>query len=155
MTPPPPPAVCSGLVVIGWKELVDFPEWGLRRIRAKVDTGACTSALDATRYEFVAEGNRKIVRLHLALDRRRPERIILVDAPLVRLTRVRNSGGGREERPVVEALLAVGPVRKRIELTVTNRAAMRFPILLGRAALAGDFLVDVARAHLLRRSGTR
>jgi hypothetical protein len=58
----------------------------------------------------------------------------------------------REQRPVIEATLRLGPVSKRVRLTVTNRSNMRFPMILGRTALAGDFVVDVSGKYLLRRS---
>jgi hypothetical protein len=143
-SPPTPP------LVIGWKERLDFPAWGLRRVRAKVDTGACTSALGARRCELVeVPGVGTVARLHLALRRRRPNRIRVVEAPVVKTVVVSNSGGGREERPVVEAEVRLGPVTKRIRLTVTRREGMRFPMLLGREALAGDFLVDGSRTYLM------
>jgi hypothetical protein len=146
------------LPVIGWKELVGFPEWGLRGVRAKADTGACTSAIDAAGYEVIQQDGRAVVRLRLALYRLHPERVAVVEAPLVRLARVCNPGGCREERPVIEALVRLGPVRKRIQLTVTDRSVMRHPVILGREALAGSFLVDPARRYGLRcrkRGGTK
>jgi hypothetical protein len=138
-------------LLIGWKERLDFPEWGLRRVRVKVDTGACTSALGASRCELLdAPGGGRVARLHLALNRRRPDRLAVVETPVLRTVWVSNSGGVREERPVVEAEVRLGPVRKRIRLTVTRREGMRFPMLLGREALAGCFLVDVSRKYLLK-----
>jgi hypothetical protein len=65
---------------------------------------------------------------------------------------VANSSGMRELRPLIEANLQVGPVTKRVRLTVTNRAGMRFPMILGRKALEGDFVVDVSRKYLLKKS---
>jgi hypothetical protein len=62
---------------------------------------------------------------------------------------VRNSGGIEEQRPVIDVLLELGPVARRIRLTVTNRAAMRYRMILGRQALAGAFVVDVSRTYLL------
>lgn len=137
-------------LTIGWKEYVDFVDWGLKRVRAKVDTGARTSALDTVSYELLPSEDGLIAELRLALDRRRPGRIVEVRTPVLALTAVTNTGGTREERPVVEAVLRLGPVRKRVRLTLTSRAGMRFPMILGRTALAGDFVVDVRRKYLLR-----
>ena len=53
-------------------------------------------------------------------------------------------------RPLIETALRLGPVCKRVLLTVTNRAGMRFPMILGRKALEGDFVVDVSQKYLLR-----
>jgi hypothetical protein len=65
---------------------------------------------------------------------------------------VRNSNGMSEQRPLLETRMQLGPVCKAIRLTVTNRAGMRFRMILGRKALAGDFVVDVSRKYLLRKS---
>ena len=63
---------------------------------------------------------------------------------------VRNTGGIREERPVVETAVRLGPIHKRIRITITNRSSMRYRMILGREALNGDFLVDVSRKYLLK-----
>ncbi len=74
----------------------------------------------------------------------------IVEAPVLRMVHVTNSGGGREERPMIEAAIRLGPVEKRIRLTITRRDSLRFPMILGREALAGAFVVDVARTYLLQ-----
>jgi hypothetical protein len=144
------PLAGGGLTLIGCREYLDFPEWRLRRIRAKVDTGACTSAIDVVSYELKqAAGGGLVAALHMALNRRH-DRWKLVETPVLRLVGVRSSSGVREERPVVEALVRIGPLSKRIQLTVTNRARMCYRMLLGREALAGSFLVDVSKKYLWR-----
>jgi hypothetical protein len=147
---PEPVVLPAGRLLIGWKEWLDFPDWGLRHVRAKVDTGALTSALDVVRYRIEEAAGEHVATLELALDRRHPDRLTLVRALVLDTVVVKNSGGHREFRPVIEALVRLGPVQKRIRLTVTNRAPMRHPILLGRRALAGDFVVDVTRKYLLK-----
>ena len=132
-------------LVIGWKERVAFPEWHVRRVRAKIDTGACTSALDVASCDIEETPTGPVAHLRLAFHRGRPEKFKELRLPVVRFTVVRNSGGTTERRPVVEALMHLGPVEKRIRLTVTRRAGMRYRILLGRAALSGDFVVDVRK----------
>jgi hypothetical protein len=140
-------------VRIGWKEYVALPEWHLRRLRAKVDTGAWTSVLDVADYELAEEaGGLLVARLRLALSRKHPERVRLVEVPVLRLVVVRNTGGTLEERPLLETTLCLGPVCKRIRLTVTNRSHMRHRMLMGRLALAGDFVVDVSQKYLMRRT---
>lgn len=137
---------------IGWKERIDFPEWSLRRIQAKIDTGARTSALGAVYYEVEDLPERgRVVHLVLALNRKAPEQRINVTVPVVATVVVRNSSGHRELRPVIETRVRIGPISKPIRLTVTNRSQMRFPVILGRQALANDFCVDVGRSFLLRK----
>lgn len=94
---------------------------------------------------------RLTARLRLALNRRRPDQTTLVEAPVLRMVHVTNTGGGREERPMIEAAVRLGPVERRIRLTITRREGLRFPMILGREALSGGFVVDVARKYLLRK----
>jgi hypothetical protein len=145
----------SGLqppLTIGWKEYIDFDDWGFRRIKAKIDTGARTSALDVAGYTLVqVDGVGLIAELRLALNRKHPERIKVIQAPVLRLVAVRNTSGIYEDRPLVETTLRLGPIFKRVQLTVANRASMCCAVILGRKALEGDFLVDVAQKFLLRR----
>jgi hypothetical protein len=137
--------------LIGWKEYVEFPEWDLLRVRVKIDTGARTSALGVEEYRVLPadDGLGEIVELHLLLNRRRRGRTIVARLPVMRRIRVRNSGGLAEERPAVETVIRLGPITKRVTFTITRRPEMLVPVLIGRAALAGDFLVDVSRPFLL------
>jgi hypothetical protein len=137
-------------LVVGWKEYVAFPEWGIPRLKAKIDTGARTSALDVARYDLSEAGGVLRATLHLALSSRHPERLVVVQAPVLGMVVVSNSNAMREQRPLVETQLQLGPVLKRVRLTVTNRAGMRFRMILGRKALEGDFVVDVSRKYVLR-----
>jgi hypothetical protein len=149
----PDPGGAAAPLTIGWKEYVALPDWGVRRIKAKVDTGARTSVLDVARCELrQGEGGKLRAALTLVLDARRPERTVTVEVPVLRLVYVRNSGGVCEERPLVETTLQLGSVTKRIFLTVTRRHSMRFRMLLGRKALEGDFIVDVSRKYLHRKA---
>ncbi len=139
-------------LLIGWKEYVELPDWGLRRIKIKVDTGARSSVLDVAGYELQERPGRGTVAvLQLSLDRKHPERLTAVEAPVLGLITVTSSVGVREQRPLFETRLRLGPVLKTIRLTVTNRSGMTFRMLLGRHALAGDFVVDVSKKYLLKR----
>jgi hypothetical protein len=140
------------LRLIGWKEYVAFPDWGIRRVKVKVDTGARTSALGVMSYEL-REGNGQslVAEFRLALRRKYPDRQVVVQAPVLGMVVVCNSNGMREQRPVVETTVQLGPITKRVRMTLTNRAGMRFPMILGRRALEGDFVVDVSAKYLLKR----
>jgi hypothetical protein len=139
-------------VVVGWKEYVDLVDWGICHVKAKIDTGARTSALDVASYELRETAAGLIAELRLHLHPRRPERATVIEVPVLRLVAVRSSSGMSEQRPLVEATIRLGAVVKRIGLTLTNRAGMRFRLILGRKALEGDFLVDVGRKYLCGRS---
>lgn len=134
--------------MIGRRERVGFPAWGLR-LRAKVDTGAFSSSLDVAEYEVVETESGSVVRMAIAVSRRHPERVLRVEEPMVRSVYVRSSSGCRVLRPLIEPVVSMGDVTRRVRLTVTDRSKMRFRMLLGRQAIAGLFLVDVREKYLL------
>ena len=140
------------LHVIGWKEYVEFVDWPLRRVKAKIDTGARTSALDVLSYEMHESGDGLTATLRLSLDPRRPEVVSELTVPVLQMIVVCNSSGMREQRPLVETTLRLGPVTKSVRLTITNRSGMRFRMILGRKALEGDFIVDVGKKYLMRKA---
>ena len=127
-------------VLIGWTEYVDLPDWGVRRLLAKVDTGARSSALHV---EDIRELPRGIVRFDVVLHREHRDRRVHVRARVTRRSRVRSSNGELSPRLFVETTLRLGGVEKPIEVGLVDRAKMIHRMLLGRAALAGPFLVDV------------
>ena len=136
------------LVVIGWTELVDLPDWGVTRLRAKVDTGARTSALHV---ENIVLLPRNRVAFDVVLHRQQRDRRIRVRTKISRRGRVRSSTGHLTERIFVETTLQLGPVEKTIELSLVDRKKMIHRMLLGREALHGPFLVDVAHRMLVSR----
>ena len=138
---------------VGWKEYLDLPELGIFRLKAKVDTGARTSTLHVEALSLLttlADGS-ELVELTLAPDRRRPEWRVHTRARVLRRIRVVDSGGHPEARPVIETEMVLGPVRKRILVTLTDRSDMLFRMILGRKALEGDFRVDVAAKYQFRK----
>jgi hypothetical protein len=133
-------------LVIGWSEFVDLPDWGIRGLRAKVDTGARTSALHVDRVE---ERPRGRVRFEVVLDRSRPGRI-RVEARVRRRARVRSSSGHWTTRCFVATRLELGPLVREVEIGLVDREQMIHRMLLGRSALAGCW-VDPARRSCLGR----
>jgi hypothetical protein len=133
--------------VIGWNEYVDLPDWGIRRLRAKADTGARTSALHVEEIEIRPRGR---VVFRVVLSRRRPRRV-RVETRITRRARVRSSTGHYEERLFVTARLRVGPVERDVELSLVDRERMIYRMLLGRTAIHG-LLVDPSHANLLTPS---
>jgi hypothetical protein len=139
-------------LVIGWKEYVELPDWGIRRLKVKIDTGARTSALDVHSYRLYQASDSKVVaELHLALNRKKLRKTIMLTAPVLGTVTVSNSSGMCEKRPLIETSIRLGPVSKRILVTVTDRSQMLFRMILGRKALEGDFVVDVRQKYLLGR----
>jgi hypothetical protein len=128
--------------VVGWREWVTLPALGIDRIEAKVDTGARTSTLHATTIEGFRRHGREWVRfLPPGADR------AVELAPSDRRD-VRSSTGHTQSRYVIETPLVIGTIETIVELTLTDRSRMRYPMLIGRTALAGRFLVDPSRVYL-------
>jgi hypothetical protein len=142
------PATGGRLPTIGWKELVALPELGIPRLKAKVDTGARTSALHVSAVDVVERfpDGSATMEVRIPLDRR-GAREVVARVTAIREMQVTDSGGHCETRPVIETEMVLGPIRKRILLTLTDRRGMLFRMLLGRKALEGDFLVDVASKY--------
>jgi hypothetical protein len=139
-------------VLIGWTEYVDLPDWGVRRLLAKVDTGARSSALHVENIRELPSG---IVRFDVVLHRARRDRRVHVRAHVSRRSRVRSSNGQLSPRLFVETTLRLGGVEKSIEVGLVDRTKMIHRMLLGRAALAGPFLVDVDHRMLQSRPRRR
>lgn len=138
----------GGPVLIGWNEYVDLPDWGVRGLRAKVDTGARSSALHV---EHIRELPRGRVRFDVILDRRKSHRRVHVETRIRRRARVRSSTGQYTQRIFVATRLVLGPVEREIEVSLVDRGPMIFRMLLGRTALAGAFWIDVGHRALFGR----
>lgn len=140
-------------LAVGWKEYLDLPEMGLFRLKAKMDTGARTATLHIDSIEVLEvlpDGSER-AEIVVSPDRRRPEWHVRAEVRVIKRMRVVDSGGHPEVRPVIETELVLGPVRKRVLVTLTDRSGMLFRMILGRKALEGDFRVDVAGKYLCRK----
>ena len=135
------------LTVIGWKESVDLPEWGVRHITVKVDTGARRSAIDVSNIEELGNGK---VQFDVAVDRKKRDLTKTVVADILHSTHVRSSNGVQNERYFVETVIAIGEQTRRIELSLISRHQMTYRMLLGRKALEGMFVVDPSQAYVTR-----
>lgn len=139
-------------VLIGWNEYVDLPDWDISGLRAKVDTGARTSALHVEDIEELPRGR---VRFDVILHRERRDRRVHVRTKVVRRGRVRSSTGHYSTRLFVAARVQIGPVLRTVELSLVDREKMIYRMLLGRTALSGPFLIDPAHRALLGRRKKR
>lgn len=137
---------------IGWRELLAIPDWGIAAIEAKIDTGARSSAIDVTELEELPDGR---VRFQVALDRRREALSPSIETAVSRRVRIRSSFGHTRDRLLVKTRIRIGPFEKEIEIGLMPRKRMRARMLLGRLALAGDFLVDPGTRHLIAKPARR
>ena len=137
------------LPIIGWREWISFPELGIYSVKAKVDTGARTSALHAFSVTPFEKNSQTFVAFSLHPNQNDQDTVLDCEAPVIDRRLVRDSGGHTEMRYVIEADVHIGAHQMTVEVTLTDRDSMRFRCLLGRTALRGNFLVDSGRSYLL------
>ena len=146
-----------GMSVVGWKEHVRLPDWGLS-LRAKLDTGARSSALHVTRLEEIGEHEHEgdplpVVRFDVVLGHRNAPEHHEIEAPVIGHKIVKDTGARAERRPVVRTRIVCGPIDTVADITLTDRTGMIFRMLLGRLTLEGQCLVDPARGYLVTGAG--
>ena len=160
------------LPIIGWREWLSLPDLQVERIKAKIDTGARSSALHAFDISIVeqpiveqpidSQANPsaelsseskvvKIVHFKIHPQQRRSTEVIEAQAPLSDIRTIRSSNGQTQTRPVIQTTICLGDHRWPIELTLTNRDVMGFRMLLGRQAIRRQFLIDSGHSYLQSR----
>ncbi len=139
----------ENMPVLGWREWLSLPELGIDHIKAKVDTGARTSALHAFLVEPYRKNGAQWVRFCIHPWQRNKDIVVECSAPVKDRRVISDSGGHREHRYVIQTLLTLGGISWPAEITLTDRETMQFRMLLGRTALAGNFLIDPARSYMI------
>lgn len=139
----------NSLERIGWREWVALPDLGIARIKAKIDTGARTSALHTFGLEPFHERGAPMVRFGVHPRQGHLEPAVECIAEVIDQRWVTDSGGHKEKRLVIASTAQLGIHRWSIELTLTNRDNMRFRMLLGRTAMSERFMVDAAASYVL------
>jgi hypothetical protein len=137
------------LRVLGWREWVALPDLGINAIKAKIDTGARSSALHAFEVETFSQAGQEKIRFKVHPRQRDTTRTVIAEADLLGQREVRNSGGHVELRYAIQTSVEIGGMCWLIDLTLTNRDTMGFRMLLGRQAIRGHFLVNPGRSFLL------
>jgi hypothetical protein len=133
--------------VIGWREFIGLPEFGISQMAAKIDTGARTSALHAEDQELFERNGAQWVRFRApkVTDQLAP----LIEAPLKVEREIKNTSGIPESRFVIRTLLRLGGQNWHIDVSLADRDAMTFDLIIGRSALKGrKILVDPAHSYL-------
>ncbi|MFC3550903.1 ATP-dependent zinc protease [Lysobacter cavernae] len=137
----------AGRIVLGWREWVALPGLGIGAVRAKIDSGARSSALHVDAHWRFSEGGAPWVGFRLSPDLVGGEVIESV-APIHDERNVTDSGGRRTRRVFLRTPLCLAGIEREIEINLSDRRGMRFPMLLGRTAMARVFTVDPARSFL-------
>jgi hypothetical protein len=134
-------------VEIGWCEMVDVPSLGLFQVHAKMDTGAATSSIHASRIKPIYRDDILCVEFWFRLNAgEKPRRF---EAPVIDRRIVRSSNGEKQDRYVIAAQFCFGNLCWNGQLTLANRRSMTFSLLIGRRALRRGFVVNSARRWVL------
>jgi ribosomal protein S6--L-glutamate ligase len=141
-------------IILGSEEWCSFPELGIPAIKARVDSGAKTSALHAKNIAPFIKDGQNWVKFDINPIQNNLKTIIHCEAPLVDKRVVKSSSGFREQRFVIQTNLEIGNGTWVIEMTLTNRDSMGFRMLLGREAMSGRVLVDPEQQYLLGQPST-
>jgi hypothetical protein len=141
-------------IVLGWREWAGLPRLGLPAVRCKIDSGARSSALHVDSCWRFIDGGAPWAGFCLSNDGH-GEAMLHAAAPIFDERDVIDSGGHRTRRIFLRTTLALAGIEREIEINLTDRQGMLFPMLLGRTAMAGVFTVDPARSFLHGRRARR
>lgn len=138
--------------IIGWREWLDLPDLGITGIKAKIDTGARSSALHAFHIKEFEKNGQRMIDFQVHPYQKDKETTINCESKLLEWRNVKDSGGHKQDRPVILTPVKIGGQVWNIELTLTNRDVMGFRMLLGREAVRNRFLVHPGDSFLLSES---
>lgn len=144
--------IIKKLPVLGWREWVTLPELGIPKIKAKIDTGARTSALHAFALKPFTENGKDKIAFDIHPIQHNTSHVITCVADIIDQRLVTDSGGHEEQRYVIQTPIKVGDQTWPIEITLTARETMLFRMLLGRSALRKHFMINPARSFLTTRT---
>ena len=134
--------------MLGWREWVGLPELAIPAIKAKIDTGARTSALHAFYIEPFTADSGEYVRFGIHLKRKTGQIEKECVARVIDRRSVTDSGGHSEERIVIHTPIMIGTEYWPVEITLTNRNGLKYRMLLGRSALSDRYQVDIGHSYL-------
>jgi hypothetical protein len=149
------------LQIVGWREWIGLPQLGIKKIKAKLDTGARSSSLHAFDIETFRRDDQDFVRFKVHPIQRSDRKVLSLESSVLEFREIRSSSGHTTVRPVIETELELLGLRHKIELTLADRNQMGFRMLVGREALKDRFMVDSGRSYYggrpkkkTRRAGT-
>jgi hypothetical protein len=133
---------------LGWREWISFPDFNIHKIKAKIDTGARTSALHAFKVEAFLRDSKPWVRFAIHPIQGDTDTVVECETPVKDQRVVRDSGGHDELRYVIDAHIVIGDDLIHTEVTLTDRDTMMFRVLLGRTALRTRYVVHPGKSYM-------
>lgn len=141
----------DNLKVIGWREWISLPSLGIKRLKAKIDTGASSSSLHAFDIEILDHFEQQQVKFKVQPFQKNRTAIIQAQVPIADFRKVRSSNGETTVRPVIRTTIDFFGSKYDIDVTLFDRAKMGFRMLIGREALRGRFAVDSSQSYCAGR----
>ena len=137
--------------VIGKSDKADLPEWGLKNIPVKIDSGAYRSSIDCS-YAKVFKSQKGKVLKYTLLRKDHPLFIDqIIETTDFKTSRVKSSNGENQKRYIVKTKIVLFGKTYATEFSLSTRPDMKFPILLGRKLLNKNFIIDTSKANLSAR----
>lgn len=141
------PVLADPIQVYGWREKVSID--GMEKsVTAKLDTGAYTSSIHAEEKELFERDGKKWLRFIVTEPRKKDSPRVRIEAPLVRIARIKNPGGESETREVVRLAFKLGERKLRGEFTLNDRTNMLSAVLIGRTTIKELGWIDPSRTNL-------
>lgn len=133
--------------IIGRLEKIDIPTLGLENVTAKIDSGAYRGAIHANNIEEVYRGDDHLLRFDLVDDVHPELKNDTYEVSDFQIKKFKGTDGKTHERYVIPLEIILGGERLNVELSLTDRTDMRYPILIGRRFLKKRFLINVSRKN--------
>ena len=134
---------------IGWREWIYLPKYKFFPIKAKIDTGAASSALNASNIKKYKKGKDLWIKFELEQSKQ----IININSKLLKYKKITNSFGDTETRPVIQMMIKLGKHSWSTEVTLATRSSMAYPMLIGRSSLKKKHIIHSHKSYLTGRNG--
>ncbi len=135
-------------MMVGRREYVSFPQFNIRNVVAKIDSGAYNGCIHADIIGEVERDGKKFLQFSL-LDTSHPEyKDTVHETPDYTKKRVRDANGVTSPRYIIRTPLVIGSREMHIKIGLNNRTNMHNPVLIGRVVLSSNFLVDASKEFL-------
>mgnify|MGYP000181944515 CR=1 FL=1 len=136
----------NDLNLLGSEEWCQFDDLSIPAIKARIDSGAKTSSIQASKIKIFEKDLEKWVRFEVYPVQENRSISVLCQAKVEDVRQVKSSQGVAEKRPVIKTKVQIADQSFEIELTLANRETMEYRMLLGREAINGRYLVDPSKS---------
>ena len=134
-------------LIIGRKDVADFPDFGLTGVEVKIDSGAYTSSIHVDDLYIRTDGDQEILVVQFKSSNNGTKR----EYTEFTTKTVKSSAGIPEERYFIQGSIVLFGIKFNTPFSLTQRSGMKYDVLLGRKLLNGNFLIDSAKVNLSKR----